>query len=99
MRAKSMRRLVILTSFFAASALSVPAFAEGGTTDSSAKIAGVASKDVSTGLDDPNSPFEKNNQTYRFVGARFRYIIIPQFYMGLFGSGGTTVGVPAFGPE
>jgi hypothetical protein len=94
-----MRRLVILTSFFAATALSVPALAEGGTTDTSAKIAGVASKDVSTGLDDPNSPFEKNNQTYRFVGARFRYIIIPQFYMGLFGSGGTTVGVPAFGPE
>src|SRR5213078_1681247 len=62
-------------------------------------ISGVASKDVAPGMDDPNSPFEKNNQTYRFVGARFRYIIIPQFYMGLFGSGGATVGVPAFGPE
>jgi hypothetical protein len=94
-----MKKLAILTSFVAASALSVPALAEGGTADSSAKIAGVASKDVASGLDDPNSPFEKNNQTYRFVGARFRYIIIPQFYMGLFGSGGTTVGVPAFGPE
>src|SRR5262245_34496014 len=99
MRAKSMKRMVILASLLAATALAVPAFAQSGTTDSSAKIAGVASKDVATGLDDPNSPFEKNNQTYRFVGARFRYVIIPQFYMGLFGSGGATVGVPAFGPE
>jgi hypothetical protein len=80
-------------------ALSVPAFAAGGTTNSSAKIAAVASKDVAPGFDDPNSPFEKANTTYRFVGARFRYIIIPQFYMGLFASGGRTVGVPAFGPE
>ena len=94
-----MKRLAIFTSFFAAAALTVPAFAQSGTTDSSTKISGVASKDVAAGMDDPNSPFEKNNQTYRFVGARFRYIIIPQFYMGLFGSGGTTVGVPAFGPE
>ena len=58
-------------------ALSVPAFAAGGTTDSSAKIAAVASKDVALGLDDPNSPFEKANTTYRFIGARFRYIVIP----------------------
>jgi hypothetical protein len=91
--------MVILASFIAATALSVPAFAQSGTADSSAKIAGVASKDVAIGMDDPNSPFEKNNQTYRFVGARFRYVIIPKFYMGLFGDGGTTVGVPAFGPE
>jgi hypothetical protein len=91
--------MVILSSFITATALTVPAFAQSGTTDTSAKISGVASKDVTTGLDDPNDPFEKNNQTYRFVGARFRYVIIPQFYMGLFGSGGTTVGVPAFGPE
>jgi hypothetical protein len=78
----------------------VPAFADSGTSsDSAAKIAGVASKDVAPGLDDPNSPFEKANTTYRFVGARFRYVIVPKFYMNLFGSGGTTVGVPAFGPE
>jgi len=79
-------------------ALSVPAFAQRGT-DSSSKIAGVASKDVAPGFDDPNSPFEKADTTYRFVGARFRYVIIPKFYMNLFGSGGATVGVPAFGPE
>jgi hypothetical protein len=83
----------------AGTALAVPAFGQSGTTDSSTKISGVASKDVAPGMDDPNSPFEKNNETYRFVGARFRYIIIPKFYMGLFGDGGATVGVPAFGPE
>src|SRR5258708_14766137 len=94
-----MKRLLILMGMCAGTALAVPAFGQSGTTDSSTKISGVASKDVAPGMDDPNSPFEKNNQTYRFVGARFRYIIIPQFYMGLFGSGGATVGVPAFGPE
>jgi len=94
-----MKQLTILTCWLAGSAFTVPAFAESGTTDSSTKIAGVASKDVAPGMDDPNSPFEKANTTYRFVGARFRYIILPQFYMGLFGSGGRTVGVPAFGPE
>jgi hypothetical protein len=94
-----MKKVVIFMSLAATATLGVPALAAGGTTDSSAKISAVASKDVASGLDDPNSPFEKNNQTYRFVGARFRYIVIPKFYMGLFGDGGTTVGVPAFGPE
>jgi hypothetical protein len=94
-----MKRLTILTGLLVGTLFSVPALAANGTPDSAAKISGVASKDVASGLDDPNSPFEKNNTTYRFVGARFRYIIVPQFYMGLFGSGGTTVGVPAFGPE
>ncbi len=64
------------------------------------KIDAVASKDVAvTGLEDPNDPFEKANTTYRFIGARFRYIIVPKFYMGIFADGGATVGVPAFGPE
>jgi hypothetical protein len=69
-----------------------------GTTQNESKIAGVASKDVAN-IDDPASPFEKADTTYRFIGARFRYVIIPKFYMGIFGDGGTTVGVPAFGPE
>jgi hypothetical protein len=71
-----------------------------GEASNQAKIAGVASKDVSpTGFDDPNSPFEKADTTYRFIGARFRYVVVPKFYMGIFGDGGTTAGVPAFGPE
>ena len=49
--------------------------------------------------EDANSPFEKPGQTYLFVGARFRYVIIPKFYINMFASGGATVGVPAFGPE
>jgi len=103
-----MKLLSFLTSSAAALTLSTAALAQGvapsGTTDNSAKdnnakIAGVASKDVASGFDDPNSPVEKQNVVYRFLGARFRYVIIPKFYMGLFGDGGTTVGVPAFGPE
>ncbi len=70
------------------------------TVESSSKISAVQSKDVATsGFEDKDSPFEKKDTTYRFVGARFRYVLIPKFYMGLFGDGGTTVGVPAFGPE
>jgi len=69
-----------------------------GETTNQAKIADVASKDVAN-IDDPANPFEKPDTTYRFIGARFRYIIVPKFYMGIFGDGGTTVGVPAFGPE
>jgi hypothetical protein len=98
-----MRILAFLTGsvaslMFSTAALAADAAASG-TTDNNAKIAGVQSKDVASGFDDPNSPVEKQNVTYRFVGARFRYVIIPKFYMGLFGDGGATVGVPAFGPE
>src|SRR6476660_1531824 len=98
-----MKTLAFLTGSIAGLIFSNAAFAQGagasGTTDNNAKIAGVASKDVASGFDDPNSPVEKQNVVYRFVGARFRYVIIPKFYMGLFGDGGATVGVPAFGPE
>lgn len=52
-----------------------------------------------TGSADASSPVEQEGTTYRFVGARFRYIILPKFMMNLFGDGGTTVGIPAFGPE
>ncbi|MET0593932.1 MAG: hypothetical protein ABW133_14615 [Polyangiaceae bacterium] len=69
-----------------------------GAVANDTKIEGVATKDVAN-LDDPHSPFEKPDTTYRFIGARFRYIIVPKFYMGIFGDGGTTAGVPAFGPE
>jgi len=109
-----MKILTILMTLAAGSLLAVNAVAQapaaGGTpasppaagsgTSNEAKIAGVAGKDVSaTGFEDPNSPFEKADTTYRFIGARFRYVIVPKFYMGIFGDGGTTVGVPAFGPE
>ena len=94
-----MRLIVILMVSLVTMALSVPAVAQSGTESSSTKIAGVASKDVAPGFDDPNSPFEKADTTYRFIGARFRYVVIPKFYMNLFGSGGATLGVPAFGPE
>src|SRR5690242_10220341 len=46
-----------------------------------------------------NSPIEEQGKTYRFVGARYRAIIVPQFMLNLFADGGTTVVVHSFGPE
>lgn len=45
------------------------------------------------------SPVEHTGETYRFVGARYRLLLIPSFIMGLFGEGGDTVLVHNFGPE
>lgn len=42
---------------------------------------------------------EQEDQKYQFVGARFRYIVIPKFVIGAFADGGTSVGAPAFGLE
>jgi hypothetical protein len=46
-----------------------------------------------------DSPFEARGQTYRFLGLRYRGIIVPKFMINLFGDGGRTVYVDAFGPE
>ncbi len=48
---------------------------------------------------DGASPKEKPGETYLFVGARYRGIIVPKFMMNLFGDGGSTVYVDSFGPE
>jgi hypothetical protein len=45
------------------------------------------------------SPVEAPGTTYRFVGLRYRGVIVPKFMMNLFGDGGRTVYVDAFGPE
>lgn len=47
-----------------------------------------------------NSPVEQPGKTYRFVGLRYRGIIVPKFMMNMFGAdGGRTVYVNDFGPE
>jgi hypothetical protein len=46
-----------------------------------------------------DSPIEEKGKTYRFVGLRYRGIIIPKFMMELFGDGGRTVYNHALGPE
>jgi len=46
-----------------------------------------------------DSPVEVPGQTYRFVGLRYRGVIIPKFMMNLFGEGGKTVYVHGIGPE
>lgn len=46
-----------------------------------------------------DSPVELPGQTYRFVGLRYRGIIVPKFMVNLFGDGGDTVYVHGVGPE
>lgn len=46
-----------------------------------------------------DSPVEEKGKTYRFVGLRYRGIVIPKFMISLFGDGGRTVYNHAFGPE
>jgi hypothetical protein len=46
-----------------------------------------------------DSPIEEPGKTYRAVGLRYRAVIVPQFMMNLFGSGGRTVVANGFGPE
>ncbi len=45
------------------------------------------------------SPVEKKGETYYFVGARYRGIILPQFMMNMFADGGQTLYVNSFGAE
>jgi hypothetical protein len=42
---------------------------------------------------------ELPGKTYRFIGARYRGIIVPKFMVNLFASGGASAYVHAFGPE
>ena len=46
-----------------------------------------------------DSPVELPGQTYRFVGLRYRGVIVPKFMVNLFGDGGRTVYVHGVGPE
>lgn len=48
---------------------------------------------------DDASPVEDPNKTYRFIGARYRLLIVPKFIIGMFADGGTTVAVHSAGPE
>lgn len=44
-------------------------------------------------------PRENPNQSYYFVGLRFRDVIVPKFIFNIFADGGGTVNVFTFGPE
>lgn len=44
-------------------------------------------------------PLEEEGKRYNFVGMRFRDVIVPQFMINWFASGGATVNVFMFGPE
>ncbi|WP_437677321.1 hypothetical protein [Sorangium sp. So ce131] len=46
-----------------------------------------------------NAPLEREGKTYRFLGARFRNVIVPKFMINFFADGGSTVNVFTAGPE
>ena len=48
---------------------------------------------------DKYDPREDPSKTYRFIGARFRDVIVPQFMINLFADGGRTVNAPMGGIE
>lgn len=76
-----------------------PAEGEANSADDPA-AAKAAPKDGTAPVDaDAGSPVEEPGKTYRGVGLRYRAVIVPQFMMNLFGSGGRTVVANGFGPE
>src|SRR5262245_40745908 len=44
-------------------------------------------------------PTEEPSKAYRFIGLRFRDIIVPKFMLNIFADGGATVNVPSGGIE
>lgn len=58
-----------------------------------------ATADATADAERGESAVELPGETYRFIGARYRGIIVPKFMINLFAEGGKTVFVHAFGPE
>ncbi len=68
--------------------------------DAAASEADAAAREAAmTDSTDAGSPVEERGTTYRFVGLRYRAIIVPKFMVNLFGDGGRTVVVHGVGPE
>jgi hypothetical protein len=61
--------------------------------------ANAAQSDVVADAAAGDSAVELPGKTYRFVGLRYRGIIVPKFMQNLFAEGGRTVYVNGFGPE
>lgn len=57
------------------------------------------SEDVPEVDDSDWSPVEKAGETYYFVGARYRAVLVPQFMVNMFADGGRTFFVNGFGAE
>jgi hypothetical protein len=62
------------------------------STDASLKAPPPATADAHGALED-------EHKAYRFVGLRFREVVVPKFMIDIFAEGGTTVSVPMIGAE
>jgi hypothetical protein len=78
----------------AARADDAPAAPDAKPADSSSSSAA-----ASATAHDPNGPYEEEHKAYRFIGLRFRDVIVPQFMIDIFAQGGATVNVAMVGPE
>ncbi len=74
--------------------------AESGDEKSEARSA-ATSDEASPGSADAadGSPVELTGETYYFVGARYRALVVPKFIPKMFADGGISVAVHAVGPE
>lgn len=81
------------TAFFASSAYAGDSKEESAASDKPA-----ADKDKPAESDIWNTT-EDPTKSYRYVGARYRHVIVPQFVLDLFGDGGALTHVPVAGLE
>src|SRR5262245_6952883 len=59
-------------------------------------------KDKTKPADKPDpelDPYEDPHKAYRFIGMRFRNVVLPKFMLNIFADGGATVNAFTFGPE
>jgi hypothetical protein len=78
---------------------SAPADERAGANERPGALAPGADSTLIADAEAGGSPVENPGQAYRFVGLRYRGLIVPKFMMNLFGDGGATVYVHSFGPE
>jgi hypothetical protein len=69
------------------------------TAEAGSEESGTAEAKLVADAERGGSPIELPGQTYYFVGARYRLILVPKFIIGLFADGGKSVGVHSGGLE
>jgi hypothetical protein len=76
-----------------------------GSVDASAqircpkKLDGGKDKDAAASADDIWNTTEDSTKAYRYVGARYRHVVVPKFVLNLFADGGALSHVPVAGFE
>jgi len=85
--------------FFASNALALPADDAKEGDSSAEKASAESAKDSARPADSIWNTAEDPGKSYRYVGARYRHVIVPQFLLNLFADGGALSHVPIAGLE